>query len=1463
MLWFDRLELQNVSVYDPANNQMIRAREILINFKVSQLWENKNVNIDGVFVDSAHVFVTKIDESDTSRDLNMNVFIYNINQGYSAGKGSKGNPPRINIGEAFVNRSQFTYINQDRDSVSSGFDYNHFSLSVDEGQLSSFVILGDTTEFNVSTLIAQDLKSQFKVKQISTFFRVCQKSMEFVGLNVEAGESTVSDTVIFTYDRLRDLNDFVSKVQIHAHLQQTLIYPKDLSFFINGVDAIEQPFRVDGIFNGGVNNFKFTDMTVDIGKTHLLGSLAMDGLPNITETFMNVNLKNSTVDPNDLSFLFNENTMTRLRPMGILSMDGQFLGYTTDFVANGKFTGRLGQIDSDINFKVNEKNFDRSEYSGRLSLSNFDLGRYLNDTITFQKVSMDGRVKGFGLTQHTADFQLNGKVTSIGIKGYDYKNINTNARLALERVNGFVEIDDPNLQFRGNGFVDLREGKSIIQVQASLDTAYLHNLKLTRDNIFISTELNADIKGLSLDSLIGTADLKNFRIDYNDKSLSLETVSLNSQHRLNNRRLLLETSLADLEVTGDYYFSDLFNDIGMLSEEIALNLENDDRKTEYYYKNKTYKPKSYQAAINITVKDIDPLMPLLGLDLKLSPNVRIEGNFTSGPTAIFQAFTEFDSLQYQSALFLQSEIELTASKIADSASVLGMLSFRSQNQSVGPHLKTENLLAEGIWNRSHIDFGLDANQVNQTNNVRLKGTVDFLSDSTKITMAPSALTLLEREWKFREGNFIKMKNSGWRFHELALVNNEQSVTVSGMISENPAHLVSLDISALDLSLLNVLTNKKFVGTMDATLKMSNFYGDPSLENDIAIRGLNINEFLIGDVTGKNRWDTAQNKFNINLFIDRTQERILDLSGDYMPSREESPLAITANLKNANLKIAEPFIADIFSEIEGTISGEFKIGGHLDAPNISGEGNVNEAQIMINYLRTMYRFTGSIGLTPTSIYFKDIELTDAYRNKGKLNGAITHQNFGSMAITLDATFRNLQVLNTTIKDNDLFYGQAYATGDAKLSGPLSNLRITSNARTERNTRVYIPIGGLSSVDRKDFISFVNFTDTTFIKKVEKSVDKKVSLTGITFDLNLDVTPDAYCEIILDVKSGDIIRGRGTGDLKLQIDTKGEFNMFGPVEFTEGWYNFTLYNIINKEFEIQKGSRITWYGDPYQAVVDINASYNQLASLLPIITNPDIIANPPPPVRRKYPVQVLMRMDGQMLAPNINFEIVARDLPQNIASEAGPVNLDLTFTAFKNRLDEQELKRQVFSLIILRRFTSLDQSIQASGSVVSSLSELLSNQLSAWMSQVDENLEIDVDVASMDQESFNTFQLRFSYTFMNGRLRVTGDGTFNNTSQNPSGTQPNPTTVAGDWTVEYKLTADGKLRVKMYSRTNVNPILSSINQQTAITTGASIIHTQSFNELRDLFRSSRERNKKNNEPAKVDVSAEALKEEDGGE
>lgn len=156
----------------------------------------------------------------------------------------------------------------------------------------------------------------------------------------------------------------------------------------------------------------------------------------------------------------------------------------------------------------------------------------------------------------------------------------------------------------------------------------------------------------------------------------------------------------------------------------------------------------------------------------------------------------------------------------------------------------------------------------------------------------------------------------------------------------------------------------------------------------------------------------------------------------------------------------------------------------------------------------------------------------------------------------------------------------------------------------------------------------------------------------------------------------------------------------------------------------------------------------------------------------------------------------------------------------------------------------------------------------MSQVDENLEIDVDLGNMDQEAFNAFQVRLSYSFLNGRLRVTRDGTFGNQGTNTSATSTgntgsNISSAIGDWTVDYLLTPDGKFKVKMYSRTNVNPVSTNVNSQNAITTGVSLLYTQSFNELKDLLKSSRNKNKNKKPEEDLKQNEEALKEDEPNE
>lgn len=1444
MLWFDRLELSGVRLGDPEGNTMIRANEILINFEIHKIISSRDINIDGVYVDSAHVYLTMIQENDTLRELNINTLIARINENYS-GSGS-GKRPRINIGEAFLNQSQFSYINQDRDSVRRGFNFNQFSVAVDEAQLNAFSIIGDTTEFHLNTLIANDIATGFPVNEMSTFFRISQGGMEFLGLNLRAGESIVQDTIIFRYSRQRDLNDFVDKVVIQANLANSILNPRDLALFAPEAARLTKPVHVSGVFNGRINKFKVTDMDVLLGNTRLSGTLDMDGLPEINETFIILNVKDSQLDTRDLSFLLNPGIIARLEPMGMLHVDGQFLGYPTDFVANGTLIGKLGTIRSDINFKVNETDFNRSEYSGRLSLSSFSLGRFLNDTTAFQQVAMDGQIAGAGLTQQTADFRLNGKITRIGIKGYDYSNISTDARFAAGLFSGFIRIDDPNLEFEANGSVDLRDGQNHIQISATLDTAYLHNLRLSKEDIFLHSRFTADVKGLTLDSLQGHAEFKDIAVDYRGKSLRLDSINLVADRAGSDRRLSIQSSLADANISGNYLFSNLVRDVQVLVKEIGLNIKNDSRATAAYYAQKNYHAQSYEAEVNVRIKDLEPVVHLFNADLSITPETKVVGRFTSGYTTIFNCYTHIDSLTYKGMLFIGNDVELTTSKIADSTAVLAMATINSESQTLTRNLHTQNLLAEGIWSRNHIDFGLDADQEGQSNRIRLTGNVDFVSDSTIISMDRSMVNLLEREWYFGPGNYIALNPDDVKFNNVSLISGDQSLSINGELSDDPSRIVTLEIDELDLSIFNVLTTKKIAGTMDATVDMSNYYRNPTIQNEITIKDFTVDDFLIGDIAGANRWDTTGRRFNIDMLVTRDNHDLVKLEGRYTPTERRSPLDVDATLRKADLKILEPFLEDIFPTILGTVSGNFKITGKLDRPEIQGEGNVADGQITVGYLKTSYRFTGIIGLTPRSIYFREIDLVDAFRNTAQLNGTITHDNFNSMNIDLTSNFRNFQVLNTSLRDNELFYGQAYASGSVQFLGPVSDLRISSTARTEKNTRIYIPISGSSSVEKKDFITFINFGDSTEARSGKQEIRRnKIRTTGITFDLNLDVTPDAYCEIIFDLKAGDIIRGRGNGDLRLAMDTKGEFNMFGAFEFTEGWYNFTLYDIINKEFEIQKGSKISWYGDPYQGVLDINASYNQQASLAPLLT--DLVSSSEqdlniPQLRRKYPVQVLVKIEGLMLSSNISFDIVANDLPKSIQvqSEGGTrsYNLDIIFTAFKNRIDEQELKRQVFSLIVLRRF-SPPEAFNTSGSVVNSVSELLSNQLSYWMSQVDQNLVIDVDLGVMDEEAFNTFQLRFSYTFAGGRLRVTGDGTFNNNNNTPGASQANPSSIAGDWTVDYMLTADGKLRVKMYSRTNVNPVLSSVNNQNTITTGASIIHTQSFNEIKDLWRRSRNR------------------------
>ncbi|HEV8512035.1 MAG TPA: translocation/assembly module TamB domain-containing protein [Cyclobacteriaceae bacterium] len=1372
--------------------------------------------------------------------MNINIFIKNINHKLSSGSGGKSSA-KLNISEIALNNSKFNYDDNENDSIKNGFDYYHFNLDVDDGEINSFQVIGDTIQFDVKSLDVLDHQTKMKISDLSTYFRISQASMEFLNLDLKAGKSIVSDTIIFTYRSQDDLSDdFNRLVNIRAKLKNTILDPHDLALFTYGLPPLPHPVKLNGVFNGKVSRFTFSKMSVAWGNSRIEGRLSMDGMPNINETFTDLKIKEGVIDQNDIQFVLAQNTAKALHPLGKIHVRGEYTGFPNDFVARGNLLTQLGKINSDVNLKINEADVSQSTFSGHMNLDDFKLGSYLNDTINYQRVTLDGKVKGRGLTRENTDFILTGTVRSFGFRHYNYSNINTNARFARQLFNGDLSINDPNLIFNAKAFIDFRRGKELIQVKANLDTAFFDKLGFTKRPLFVRSYFDVNTSGLKLDSLFGSIVLRNSVVNFNNETLALDSVHLISTKEGTDRQLQLRSSIADFVMKGDYRYSTLFNDAQKFGRELYLKINNNREALDEHYQKKKTNTQSYQVSFDLKIRDMRPLAGLGKVDLYASSGSSLKGNFLHSEVSSLHFNSKMDTVIFKGKSFLNNEVEFRGTKSQDSLELNASLMVRSANQYFSNSFKTKNVLAQAQWEKDHVRFDIDADQEGNTNIIRLKSELDFLRDSIRVKILPTQLRIFDEDWSFSQENYAIVKGLEWNIHRLQVNKGAESAMIDGFISENPNRSLILSIDSLNLDILNSLLQEKISGEVNGTVEAKDLYHNPFVQNKLNIHNLTVDEFLVGNVSGLNLWNREKKRFDLNFSLERNGKKTVEMEGFYDPA-QASPLNVNAKLENTNIKIIEPFMRGIFSNMDGALTGDYTITGTFLEPIIRGDGKIQSAQLMIDYLKTTYYITGSLGFSPTQITFKDFSLTDGLKNQAMLDGFLAHRNYREFRINLDAYFRNFQLLNTNPKDNSLFYGQAFGTGNLNILGPISNLKISATARTEKGTRIFIPLNGsMDNTTKKDFITFVNFADTLKLKTEEKKKAKnKEEPTGISMDMNLDITPDAYAEMIFDIKSGDIIRGYGKGDLKLQIDTKGDFTMFGAYEFERGNYNFTLYDIINKEFTINKGSSITWFGDPYEATLAINASYKQLVSFAPTISSTDPGVLNSPQMRRKYPAEVLLKLDGAMMSPQINFDIIAKDLPNNVPIEnkSTSVALNQEFKQFRAKLDEQELKRQVFSLIMLRRFSSPDAFATGGGSTLySSVSELLSNQLSYWLTQVDQNLEVNFDLGNFDQEAFNTFQLRLSYSFLNGRLRVTRDGVFNN--------QTNKSEMAnmlGDWTVDYLLTPDGKFKVKMYNRTNINQ-LSQLTQQTAITTGVSLMNTQSFNSWKELLTAARNRRKK---------------------
>lgn len=1438
---------ERVSVRDPQDQQMIFAEALEVDFNYADVYKNRQVLLEKVVLSRG---VISLITDKKTENLNITEFIDRINELTASENPDPDKPPvRVWLKKVKIKDSYFGLDDMRKPySEEPGIDFSHFGIDELSADLNDLLIAGDTIQSKINYLKGIEPNVKFRVKQLRTFFQMTDANMDFRNLLLRAGNSTIQDNIFFKYKSKRDLSDFVEKVNIVAYLDSTTIHTDDLAHFAPAVKEFNDTWRFSGTMRGKVSDFIIDEFDFRFGLwSQVQGRVEMSGLPNFNETLMQLDLHESKILSRELvNYVPQPDIYELLQKFGIILFQANFTGFPSDFVANGSFETMIGNIDSDLKMNLKE-NRSQSYYKGKLSTQRLDLGRLFDASDYVGTIDMNGSIEGYGFSPETARFDLDAQIKELAFNKYVYHDIQVDGKLSQKSFDGKLIANDPNFDLEIDGILDFNKQKDAsdlpmgrFDLETTVRRISLQPLNFSPDETIIQGKLDLDTYGITLDSLVGEVTLSDASFIYKGKGLEVNRADILSFKSDEQKRFFqLNSEFLDFQINGDFTFSQLTQDIQELFQEYLLTIQNDQEKIAEYYEAKNQKTfKNYSTDFYVDFKNIGAILALFA-DTKgfyVSKYAQLKGKFNKGKATAFTLYSEdnIDSLIYDNYKFYDLKIDLNTSKIANNSNILASGLIQSSRQVIGK-AETENLNLDIYWGENLINFDISINQSRSNNFANLVGSMQFLGDTTLIVFKPSNFKFLEEEWKISRDNKIVLYKRALSIEQLIFFNtlNPSSlISLNGAISQRDSLQQSLNLKVQDVNIYPFanFVNLDVQGLLNAKLDLEEIFTNPDANGSLSLENLIYDNVLIGDLDGKAKWNNLQQKLEIDVDVYRRRKYMLELVGSYFPYNQKNSLDLKAKLNRTDIEIFQPFLRELVSNLRGTLDGVLDISGTIEFPLVLGNAFIKNGRFRMDYLNTTYDLEGEVLFLADQIKSRNALLFDQNNNPAQLNATFFHDGFKNIYLEMAASFYNFQMLNTNSKQNSLFYGTAFATGDLSIEGFLNNLQMDIKAKSKKGTKISLPLDGYEEVAQNDFIQFVRPARSDS-SEVPDTAIQKIDLGGLKLNFNLDVTQDAEFEIIFDQKAGDIIRGNGHGNIKMEVDTEGDFSILGFYTIDKGKYNFTFANLVNKGFSIEKGSTISFNGDIYESQLDIQARYSKAVPLDPLIDMGAVSDPDNPEYRRVYPVSALLKMQGVFLNPEISLGL---DLEE--AKKTPNTLLRTSVLQLDNKIqgDEQERNRQVFSLLILNRL-SPENSFRGAGvggTAGNSLSELLSNQFSNWISQVDDNLELSFD---LDPSDFNSFQLRLSYRLLDGRLRITRDGGFTN-YQN----QADFASVVGDWTIEYLLSPGGKYRIKMYNRTNQN-ILNNINlnNSTSTTAGISLLHTASFNNFKDLFQSNRKR------------------------
>ena len=1409
---FKTIRLDGVMVYDQNQDTLLYA-EIL---KVDLTSFNRlkmRVNLDYIELKNVY-FNLYIAENDTITNMQFLLDAFKPDQADTSASNFS-----ITCDDIILDRLKFRYDDANSEYRSAGeVDFNHLLVSDLSGRIEN-ISFDDSLSAQVKGLHLQE-KSGFKVRCLNTAFSLSSEAIECKQLQLVTNRSVVEGEYAMYYDNFGAFSDFFEQVYLKVRLENSDVNFTDIAYFSRYVDGILTPMKVSASVYGALSDLRGTIDYLEFAKSGFFsGQVRIKGLPDPKAMLINAKADHLAFTARDFEMLaiptgdelLNISLPSQVHNLGNMIFEGSYVGFINDFVTFGQLKTDLGVLNTDVNIKNGENGIS---YSGDLRTSSFQLGKML-ETSSLGKIAFDLKLNGSEFALEDVSLDAKGKIFQFDALGYNYRNITIDGGIDKEIFEGNLSLNDPNLILDFTGKVDFKNEFPQVTCVSRVTDLKLSPLNLVPEDTFgvVSTMLTLNMKGNSLKNLNGTLLLTGFDYVNAFDEIHLDSIQLIDKLIPEGHDISLLTDLFDANFKGRTSLFDLpyaFVKVGKAyaPEYFAdVDLSKVDTSQRFDYE--------------INIKNDASLMTFIHPDLRVHDPIRLFGKVKA-----VNDFMDFhlDTLSWN----------------------LGSISFKRQVLVVKPEADTLDfsLSAEGFSFSG--DYFLDNLVLNsRLFNDSLETNVSWFNQSTlsdsgafeilaytseefpiNVLLKSMDARIANVRWTSVETAFLKADSNRLVIKGLDIQSEVGHITSRGEINpRNQKHLY-LDVERFDLAYLSnfgVVSNQ-VVGLFSGELDVYHLNNMLVADADLLIDSLIIDEFEIGNVEGVSNYNSELRALETNLNLNYHGTRNINVVGEYYPFREENQLDMEVTLKSFRASIIEPFISKYASGLEGEMNGLVSIGGNISSPQLDGEIMLSDFKGLVQYLNTEYSIPeAQINIERDYFGLDYVKVFDQKGDSGNLVASIFHDNFSDFNYDMFFIVDNFQALNTTMAQNEDYYGTAYVSGDIGISGYTGQTNIVIDAFTNKGTRLSIPMDAGGDVGDIDYIRFVEPKNKIVEKRIKKDALAE-EMQGLNLDFKLTVNDFAEVQIIFDEKVGDIIKVHGNGDMLLNIDNKGTFKMYGDYTITGGDYLFTLQNIVNKKFTVQNGSRIMWAGSPTEAKVDLTAVYDLRASPIALTSS---VGDTSDVYKDRTQVNVFLMMHGDLLEPDISFDV---DLPNFSESDIVNQLLDPSTTS------EEIMNQQVFSLLLTNNFFSQGSGVSALSTTQVTTVEMLTNQFSNYISKYFDNLDVGLNYRPGDETSGNQTEVNLSTELLNDRVFVQVNGSV----QGDNGTSESTSNVAGEFNVEYKINKDGSLRARAFNESN-NTNSTYLNQS-PYTQGLGVFYRKEFYSVKDFFKRKKKAKKK---------------------